>query len=459
MDDDKRRMKLGGFCGGSYHQAGWRHPRCDAAFGESIESWIALARKLEAAMFDMIFVADTASPSDATEPEIFRRMSSGDNLEPMTLLAALSAHTTRLGLAATIPTSYRPPYDAARELLSLDAISGGRVGWNIVTGISPDDAAQYADQVFPPQAERYARGDEFVDVVLKLWDSVRPGAYLRDRTSGIYKDLDRIGAIDHAGRHYRVRGPLKGVPSPQERPLLIQAGQSPEGRAMASRVADAVFTAQSVFADAVAFRDDIRARAAAWGRDPDHVKVMPGVVILIGDTRAEAEDKRAELEGLIDLGAARARLQLALKSFDLSGYDLDAPFPDVPPASVVSRGRTHVEAARREGLTLREVLLRSYRLDEWARWFALSDLPAPAVRGFVFDSSLTMAEAAVQGAGVALLPARMFARDLRQGRLARPFAQEVTLGAYWLTRLKSREETPAMAAFRHWLLAQPEVAA
>lgn len=354
-----RQMKLGAFCGGSYHQAGWRHPDADNDFGHDIARWVDLAKKLEAAKFDMIFIADTASPSDAANPEVFRYVSGGDNLEPMTLLAALSAHTTHLGLAATIATSYRPPYDAAREILSLDRISGGRVGWNIVTGISPDDAAQYADQTFPPLDERYARGEEFVDVVLKLWGSVEPGAYPHDKEGGLYKDLDRIRTVDHAGKYYRVRGPLKGVASQQGRPLLIQAGQSGEGRAMASRVAEAVFTAQSTFEQARSFREDIRARAAAWGRNPDHVKVMPGALVVLGETRAEAQDKWADLDTRIDLRAAIARLQLALKSIDLSGHDLDAPFPDVPAESIVSRGSHHVEAAKREGLSLREVLIRS----------------------------------------------------------------------------------------------------
>jgi FMN-dependent oxidoreductase (nitrilotriacetate monooxygenase family) len=359
MTDVKRQIKLAAFCGGSYHQAGWRHPDADTAFASDISRWVELARKLEAAKFDMLFVADTASPSNALNPDVFRYLAGGDNLEPMTLLAAISAHTTHIGLAATIATSYRPPYDAAREILSLDAISGGRAGWNIVTGISPDDGAQYADQQFPPQEERYARGEEFVDVVLKLWDSVRPGAFPRDKQSGDYKDLDRIRMIDHAGRYYRVRGPLKGVSSPQGRPLLIQAGQSSEGRAMASRVAEAIFTAQTTFDQCKAFRDDIRARAGAWGRDPDHVKILPGALVIVGESRQEAEDKWAELETLIDLRAAMASLQLSLKAFDLSGYDLDAPFPEVPPEAVVSRGRHHVDAARREGLTLRQVLIRS----------------------------------------------------------------------------------------------------
>lgn len=359
MTTSKRQMKLGAFCGGSYHQAGWRHPDADNAFGHDIAKWVELARKLEAAKFDMMFIADTASPSDADNPSIFPYVSGGDNLEPMTLLAALSAHTTHLGLAATIATSYRPPYDAAREVLSLDRISGGRVGWNIVTGISPDDGAQYADQVFPPQEERYARGEEFVDVVLKLWASVEPGAYPHNKEGGNYKDPDKIHLINHEGKYYRVRGPLKGLASEQGRPLLIQAGQSPEGRAMASRVAEAIFTAQSTFEQAKDFRDDIRARAAVWGRDPEHVKVMPGALVVLGDSRAEAEDKWASLDSLVDLRAAKARLQMALKFFDLSDHDLDAPFPDIPPESVVSRGRNHVEAAKREGLTLRQVLIRS----------------------------------------------------------------------------------------------------
>lgn len=359
MNSANRQMKMGAFCGGSYHQAGWRHPQSGADFAPDIRQWVDLARRLEDAKFDLMFVADTAAPSNADNPEVFRYLAAGDNLEPMTLLAAISAHTTHLGLAGTIATSYRPPYDAARELLSLDVISGGRVGWNIVTGISPDDAAQYADQTFPPLDERYARGEEFVDVVLKLWGSVMPGAYVRDKQGGIYKNLDRIRPINHEGRYYRVKGPLKGVPSPQGRPLLVQAGQSPDGRAMASRVAEAIFTAQSTFDQAKAFRDDIRARAVAWGRNPDHLKIMPGAVVVVGDSRQEAEDKWAELQGLIDLNAARASLELALKGFDLSGFDLDSPFPDVPPESVVSRGRNHVEAAKREGLTLREVLIRS----------------------------------------------------------------------------------------------------
>jgi N-acetyl-S-(2-succino)cysteine monooxygenase len=360
MSSEKRKMRLSAFTpGSSYHQAGWRHPQADLSVYDDFSRWVTIAKKLEAAKFDMIFIADTASPAKASEPETFRRLAGGDQFEPMTLLAALSAHTTHLGLAGTIPTSYRPPYDAARELLSLDRISGGRGGWNIVTGISPDDGAQYADQIHPPQSERYARGEEFVDVVLKLWASVEPGAYLRNKETGVFKDLDKIHLINHVGKYYNVRGPLAGTASPQGRPVTVQAGQSEDGRALASRVAEAVFTAQSTFEQAKAFRDDIRSRAVAWGRNPDHLKLLPGVIMIVGETRQEAEDKWGEIDAGLDMQAAMAALQLNLKHVDLSAHDLDAPFPDVPPEAVVSRGAHLVEAAKKEGLTLRQVLIRS----------------------------------------------------------------------------------------------------
>lgn len=355
-----RKMSLSMFCGGlgGYHQAGWRDPESHVDGGD-ITFWIQLAQRLEAAKFDMLFVADLASMPNADNSEIFRYSSIGETLEPMTMLAALATSTKHIGLAGTIATSYRPPYDAARELASLDVISGGRAGWNIVTGISPDDATQYADQKFPPPELRYKRGEEFVDVVLKLWDSVKPGAAIRDKESGVFWDNSKIDLISHQGEYYKVRGPLNVPPSPQQRPVLIQAGQSEEGRQLASRVAEAVFTAQSDFDLAKGFRDDIRSRAARWGRNPDHLKILPGCVVILGETRQEADDKWEELNSRIDLRPAMARLQMNLKFVDLSSFDLDAPFPDVPPEAVISRGANLVKEAKLEGLTLRQVLIRS----------------------------------------------------------------------------------------------------
>lgn len=353
------QMKLAAFgCwAGGYHQAGWRHPTSDTN-GSDIQLWIDFAKKLEAAKFDMLFVADFASIPDADKPDVFPYTSFVDGFEPVSLCSALSAHTRHLGLGCTVATSYRPPYDTAREFASLDLISGGRAGWNIVTGASPDDATQYAAQALPPAEERYRRGEEFVDVVLKLWASVEPDAFPRDKASGAYADAAKIHLINHKGRYYQVRGPLNVAPSPQRRPVLIQAGQSEEGRQLASRVAEVVFTAQSTFEPAKAYRDDLHRRAADWGRNPADLKILPGCVAMIGESRQEAEDKWGELGELINLKWALARMQLLLRSFDLSAYDLDGPFPEIPAEGLASRGVNFVEDARREGLTLRQVLVK-----------------------------------------------------------------------------------------------------
>jgi FMN-dependent oxidoreductase (nitrilotriacetate monooxygenase family) len=357
----QRQMRLSAFCqgNGSYHQAGWRHPDAQPRHGSTFALWVETARKIEAAKFDMMFVADIISPPDVEQPDVFPYNGAADRFEPMTWLAALAGQTTRLGLAGTIATSYRPPYDVAREVASLDLISGGRAAWNVVTGIAPEDATQYADQQFPPQAERYLKGEEFVDVVLKLWASVEAGAFPRDKESGVYTDVDKIHPIRHAGRFFNVRGPLGIEPSPQGRPVLAQAGQSEEGRRLAARVGEVIFTAQSDFAAAKAYYDDIRARAEGFGRNPDHLKILPGCMVIVGESRAQAEEKWGQLNDLVDLRPARTRLQMALKFLDLSKADMDAPFPELPPEAVISRGMNHVAAARREGLTLREVLIRS----------------------------------------------------------------------------------------------------
>jgi len=354
-------MALGVFGSGtaSYHQFGWRHPGADPDFAWNIQLWIELAKKLEAAKFDTIFVPDIITPPDAGNPGIFPYNSAADRLEPMTMLAALATHTTHIGLAGTIATSYRPPYDTAREVASLDLISNGRAGWNIVTGISPEDAAQYADQQFPPQDERYAKGEEYVEVVLKLWDSIKPGAFPHDKLSGIYSDVDKVSLINHQGKYFNVRGPLNIGPSRQGRPVLAQAGQSEPGRRLAARVADIIFTAQNSFDDAHVFYADIKGRAAAFGRNPDHVKILPGCMIIVGESRSEADEKWEQLNELIDLRPAMTRLQMALKFVDLSAHDLDDLFPEMPPEAVISRGINHVRDAQKLGLTLREVLIRS----------------------------------------------------------------------------------------------------
>ena len=357
----RREMKLSVFCAGSgsYHQAGWRHPDANPNYPNDFSLWIDVARKLEAAKFDMMFVADLISPANVKKPDIFPYSSEADGFEPMTWLAALVAHTTHLGLAATIATSYPPPYDVAREVVSLDLISGGRAAWNIVTGISPEDAEQYADQVFPQPEERYARGEEFVDVVPKLWSSVGTNAFPRNKETGEYADPTRIKLANHQGTYYKVRGPSTSTLRHRAGRCLLGPGSRRRG--VASPPASARSSSRRSPRSIRPRRSGTTSEAARprTAENPDHVKIMPGCMIIVGNSRQEADEKWERLNGYIDLRPAMARLQMALKFIDLSQYPNDGPFPELPPEAVISRGMNHVEAARREKLTLREVLIRS----------------------------------------------------------------------------------------------------
>jgi N-acetyl-S-(2-succino)cysteine monooxygenase len=355
-----RQMNLTAFVIGTsnYHDAGWRAEGSWTDLAWNIQRWIEMAQKMEAAKFDAIFVADVISPLEHHDPEVFSRSTRADRLHPVPLLAALAVKTVSIGLAATIATSYSQPYDIARELSSLDLISGGRVAWNIVTGASAEDAAQYG-QPFDPAEDRYARGEEFVDILAALWDSVDVGAYPRDREAGIYADPSKVRAINFEGKYYKVKGPLSVERSPQGRPVLAQAGQSEAGRALASRTADLIFTAQSSFNLAAAFYGDIKRRASDFGRDPDAVKVLPGIMPIVGRTRQEADEKEAKLRALIDPKVGIRKLNFWLHGIDLSKFDLDEPFPELPPSAITSRGANYVAMARSEKLTVREAMVRA----------------------------------------------------------------------------------------------------
>ncbi len=355
-----RQMKISAFVIGTsnYHDAGWRVDSAYPDLTHSIRPWIEVARKMEAAKLDAIFIADLIGPLEFGHADVFARSPRGDRLHPIPLLSALAVSTEKLGLAATIATSWSEPYEVARQLSSVDLISEGRMAWNIVTGATPEDAVQFGG-VFPPPEERYARGEEYVDVVTALWDSVEEGAFPRDKASGLYADPSKIHAIDYEGHYYKVKGPLSVQRSQQGRPVLVQAGQSEPGRALAARTAEVVFTAQSEFALAQAFYADIKRRAAAFGRNPDHVKVMPGVMIVVGETAEEADAKDAALGALIDPVVGIRKLNWWLHGIDLSTYDLDDPFPDLPASATTSRGANYVEMARKEKLTIRQAMIRA----------------------------------------------------------------------------------------------------
>ncbi|MFZ5781073.1 MAG: LLM class flavin-dependent oxidoreductase [Pseudomonadota bacterium] len=339
-----------------HHEASWRHPAASPLALTDFAYYRDLAQRAEAGLFDSIFLADTLALADTVAH------AASSWLEPITTLGALAGATRRIGLIATASTTYTEPFNLARQFASLDHISGGRVGWNIVTTWLAAAAGNYGGSGPVDHADRYARGEEFVQVVKGLWDSWADDAVLDDRASGRYARPERIRAIGHAGPHYRVAGPLNIPRGPQGRPVFVQAGSSETGRRFAARHAEAVFTAQMEKATAQAFYADLKALVAAEGRRPEHVLILPGLSPVIGATEAEARRIAQELNDLTDPEVGRRRLSGRFGGHDFSHLPLDRPlspgdFPD--PATVqAARSRTEVIVGlvKRETPTLRQLL-------------------------------------------------------------------------------------------------------
>ncbi|NYI04239.1 LLM class flavin-dependent oxidoreductase [Allostreptomyces psammosilenae] len=339
-----------------HHEAAWRYHGSAVDRILDIDYYRELARRAEAARFDAIFLADGPSLPDNV------RYASRFRLEPFTWLAALATATTHLGLIATASTTYTEPYNLARLFASLDHLSRGRAGWNIVTTGAPQAAANFGLDEHPAHAERYARAEEFVEVVGKLWDSWEDEALVADPVSGVFADTDRIHAIDHEGPRLRVRGPLNTPRSPQGRPVYVQAGSSEDGRAFAARHAEAVFTAHQTIGSARAFYADVKARAAALGRDPAHLKILPGISPFLGSTEAEARALHEEFNQLTQPAYSLRQLRQLL-GVDLSGHDLDGPVPrglidGRGERGVGSRFQVVVDIVERERPTIRQLLHR-----------------------------------------------------------------------------------------------------
>jgi FMN-dependent oxidoreductase (nitrilotriacetate monooxygenase family) len=337
-----------------HHEASWRLPESDPYANLSLAAHQHLAKVAEDAKFDSVFLAD--SPVLWSDPG---RRPSG-KLEPTLLLAALVATTSRIGLIATASTSYNEPYNLARRFASLDHLSGGRAGWNIVTTAGAVAARNFGLDDQPLHRTRYERADEFLEVSTKLWDSWADDAIIADKAAGIHARADRVRGIQHRGPFFRVDGPLNLPRSPQGHPLLVQAGSSEDGRGFAAKWAEAVFTAQPTLAESQAFYTDLKRRAAAAGRDPDHVVILPGIVPVIGDTPAEARELDAELDRLIAPQYALATIANTL-GVDPSHLHLDRPLPDdLPDEDAIegakSRRTLIVDWARRENLTVRELI-------------------------------------------------------------------------------------------------------
>ncbi len=343
-----KQMKLAAFLiRHGHHVAGWRHPQTDLA-ASPFKVYKDAVLRAEQACLDAVFFADSLALTGAPA------------LEPLTLLAALAAVTERIGLIGTATTTYNEPYQVARAFASLDSISGGRAGWNLVTSDNASEAANFGRKRHVEHAQRYARAAEFREVVRGLWNSWEEGALVGDKAQGVLYDPAKLHRLDHKGAHFSVAGPLNVERSPQGRPVVVQAGGSEAGRTLAAASADVVFTAQPALAPAQAFYADMKARAARAGRDPDGIKIMPGIFALVGESEAEAQDKFQLLQGLIEPQAGLALLGRMIGNFDLSGYPLDGPLPKLPETQDGQRSRQQLLTALAQGenLTIRQLYER-----------------------------------------------------------------------------------------------------
>src|SRR6478735_9398330 len=354
----KRQLKLGAFMRPvSIHTGAWRYPGAwpDANF--NFAHLKRLIRKLESGKFDAFFMADHLAVLNMPVNAL-KRSHTVTSFEPFTLLSALSAVTEHIGLIATGSTTFDEPYHLARRFASLDHISGGRVGWNIVTTSNPDAALNFGLDDHMEHAERYKRAREFYDVVTGLWDSFADDAFVRDVESGVFVDPAKMHVLDHQGKYLKVRGPLNIARPVQGWPLIVQAGASEDGRQLAAETAEAVFTGGGSLADSQKLYADIKGRMEKIGRDPDHLKILPGAFVVVGDTVDEAREKRALLDTFVHYDSGIASLSIAL-GHDVSQLDPDSLLPEIPESNASKSSRQRVvDWARRDQLTIRQLAQR-----------------------------------------------------------------------------------------------------
>lgn len=351
-----RQLHLNAFLMGvGHHEAAWRHERTDVRNLTDVKHFQRLAQLAERGKLDSVFFADGL----AVGPRV--KHNTQAIFEPITLLTAMATVTEHVGLIATATTGYIEPYTLARSFASLDHISGGRAGWNIVTSAGEDEAANFGVEGIPDHGGRYRRATEFVDVATALWDSWEDDALVLDEASGTFADTERVHRIDHDGEHFKVRGPLNTPRSVQGRPLLVQAGSSESGKDFAARYAEAIFTAQRSVADGKAFYRDVKARAVKFGRSADEVKILPGIVPFIGPTEEAARELEQQFTDLISPEYSLRQLSQML-GVDLTAHALDAPLPALPPIEQIqgnkSRYQLVKDLASSESLTVRQLIAK-----------------------------------------------------------------------------------------------------
>jgi alkanesulfonate monooxygenase len=336
------------------HTAWWRYPGAYPDANFNLKHLVHFIQTLERARFDAFFMADHLAVLNMPV-QALRRSATVSSFEPLTLLSALAMVTQRIGLIATASTTFDEPYHIARRFASLDHISEGRAGWNVVTTANPDAALNFGLTDHVEHDERYRRAREFQAVVTGLWDSWADDAWLRDQASGIFFEPEKMHVLDHKGEHLAVRGPLNIARPVQGWPVVVQAGASEAGRQLAAETAEVVFGSSRTIEEARGFYRDVKARVTAAGRSADHFKILPGALVIVGRTHAEAREKKALLDSLVHPESGVPNLSIRL-GVDASGFDLDAPLPEIPPSNQSQSGRdTLVALARRNNSTVREL--------------------------------------------------------------------------------------------------------
>jgi FMN-dependent oxidoreductase (nitrilotriacetate monooxygenase family) len=354
-----KMMHLAMFLFPGYHFGAWRLPEAIPEVDLGIDHYVRAAQLAEEGKFDAIFFEDQAAVPRSNN--ILKGDTYGGaspraiHFDPTMLLPALAMATRHIGVVATASTTFNDPYNLARRFASIDFISKGRAGWNLVTSFNENEAQNFGLDKHVDHSTRYERASEFFDVVAGLWEGWEKGAITRDKESGVYFDVSKMKFLQHEGKYFKVRGPLTMDRSPQVRPVIFQAGSSEPGRELAARTADVVFTEQPDIAAGRAFRDDIRRRAAAFGRDPDKIKILPNFMPIVGKTDQEARDRQAQMRDLVPDDLAIAWLMQNAGGVDFRDYDLNGPMPDLPETNAGKTMQANIVAfARRENLSILE---------------------------------------------------------------------------------------------------------
>ncbi|MBP2167402.1 FMN-dependent oxidoreductase (nitrilotriacetate monooxygenase family) [Erwinia toletana] len=357
MSQTQPQLRLGAIIQGvSGNMSAWRHPDAVADASINIAYVQQLAKKAEQGKIDFLFLADGLFITPQSIPHFLNRF------EPITLLSALALVTQNIGLVGTLSTSYSEPFTVARQFASLDHLSGGRAGWNVVTSPLEGSAKNFSRQSHPEHDERYRVASEYLQVVTGLWDSWEGDAFVRDKASGEFFAADKLHTLNHQGKYFSVQGPLNVGRSPQGRPVVFQAGASEAGKTFATEVADAIYTRHETLSQARAFREDVRRRLVDRGRQADDIRIFQGISVIIGDNEADAEQRYQQTAQLVSIDKALEYLGRYFEHHDFSQYPLDAPFPDIGELgqnSFRSTTDTIKRDARQRNLTLREVALEA----------------------------------------------------------------------------------------------------